>query len=183
VVSPEVDNPSPATRDLIAIARITRTRGLRGEVVAQPLTHRLERFASLRTVVAETAGGERFSLCLEDHWFHQSRLVLKFVGYDTIEQAQPLVGCILKVHDDERVELDEDEFFHFQLIGCDAETVGGALIGRVTDVLETGGTDLLVVREASGKERLIPFATSICVAVDVDHKRIRIDPPEGLLEL
>jgi len=177
------DNIASAKRDLIAVARITKTRGLRGEVIAQPLTDRLERFANLGTVVAEASEGTRLTLHLEDHWFHQTRLVLKFVGYDTVEQAQQLVGRTIKVREEERIELTDDEFFHFQLVGCDVVTVSGMPVGRVTDVLETGGTDLLVVREATGHERLIPLAAAICVAVDVAGKRIQIDPPEGLLEL
>jgi 16S rRNA processing protein RimM len=183
VVSFEVDNLSSAKSDLIAIARITKTRGLRGEVVAQPLTGHPERFSNLEAVVVEAAGGAQRTLHLESHWFHQSRLVLKFVGYDTIEQAQQIVGCMIKIPEDERVELEDDEFFHFQLIGCDVVTVSGRPVGRVTDVLSTGGTDLLVVRAATGNERLIPLAASICVAVDVVGKRIQIDPPEGLMEL
>jgi 16S rRNA processing protein RimM len=173
----------PATGEPIAIARITRTRGLRGEVVAHLLTHRPERFDDLDAVTAERAGGRPLMLRLENHWFHQSRLVLKFVGYDTIEQAEQLVGYTLTVPEDEVVELDEDEYFHFQLIGCEVVAMNGAPVGVVAKILETAGTDLLVVRNGPGQERLIPLAASICVDVNTQSKRIQIDPPAGLLDL
>jgi 16S rRNA processing protein RimM len=169
--------------ELIGIARITKTRGLRGEVRAEMLTDFPERFAEVRGVYLQLPGGELLTLQLEDYWFHQSRLILKFVGYDTIEQAQQLVGGIVKIGEEDLVELEDDEFFHFQLIGCQVMTMNGALVGHVTKVVETGGAPLLAVKDGQGHERLIPFAKRICPDVDVNAKRIRIDPPEGLLDL
>jgi len=53
----------------------------------------------------------------------------------------------------------------------------------VTRLMHTGGTDILVVQGDGGREYLIPFADEICTEVDVDAKRIVINPPEGLLDL
>jgi 16S rRNA processing protein RimM len=179
----DVNTQASTGREFVAIARITRTRGLRGEVRADLLTDFPERFSHLREVGLQLPGGERLTLQLEEHWFHQGRLILKFIGYDTIEQAQSLVGGILQISEEELVELENDEFFHFQLVGCDVFTMKGARVGRVTKVMETAGTPLLVVDDAQGSERLIPFAESICPEVDIEAKQIRIDPPDGLLDL
>ena len=54
-------------------------------------------------------------------------------------------------------------------------------IGKVREVMRTGGTENLIV-ENDGRDVLIPFAEAICVEVDIDKKRIVVDPPEGLLE-
>lgn len=179
----DVKTQASTEPEFVAIARITKTRGLRGEVKAEILTDVPERFAHLHEVGLQLPGGERLTLQLEAYWFHQGRLILKFIGYDTIEQAQPLVGGIVQISEHDLVELEHDEFFHFQLIGCAVFTLNGAPVGRVTRVMETAGTPLLVVDDGHGSERLIPFAESICPEVDIEAKQIRIDPPEGLLDL
>jgi 16S rRNA processing protein RimM len=80
-------------------------------------------------------------------------------------------------------QLGEGEFFEHQVIGAEAVTSDGRAIGRVTGLVRTGGTDVLVVEDVDGRQRLVPFADDICTEVDVRAKRITIDPPEGLLEL
>lgn len=170
--------------ELVAVARVARTRGLRGEVMADLLTDFPERFENLTSVIAVVSDGRRFALTLEDHWFQAGRVVLKFAGYDTIEQAEALTGCEIAVAEEESVELEAYEFYHWQLQGCAVETIAGEYVGRVGAVLETGGVPVLVVEDADNRrEHLIPLAEAICVEIDMAAKRLRIDPPEGLLDV
>ena len=90
-------------------------------------------------------------------------------------------GFELCVPESEAVDLESDEYFDWQLAECDVETLTGEKIGRVREVMRTGGTELLVVHGET-KEYLIPFAESICIEVDIENKLIKIDPPEGLLD-
>ena|SRR2546423_4436927 len=169
--------------ELVAVARAVKTRGLRGELVADLLTDFPERFEGLKRLVAISPDGRLTRLALEDHWFQGGRIVLKFVGYDSIEEASALVGCEFAVPESERVVLPEDEYYDWELAGCRVETVEGEHLGRVREVMRTGGVELLVVEgDAGGREHLIPLAEAICVHVDVEHKLIRVDAPEGLLE-
>jgi 16S rRNA processing protein RimM len=168
--------------ELIAVARIVRVRGVRGEVAAHLLTDFPERFAGLEELVAIDAAGARRTLAIEKSWLHGGRVILKFEGYDTPETAQVLVGRELAVPVSEAVELEEDEFYDWQLIDCRVETIDKREIGRVAEVLHAGAAPVLVVREGK-RENLIPLAASICVEIDTDAKLIRVDPPEGLLEL
>jgi 16S rRNA processing protein RimM len=119
-------------------------------------------------------------LKIEEHWFQQDRLVLKFAAVDSIDDAEILRGAEICVAESDAVDLEEGEFFDWQLEGCDVETTDSREIGKVAELMRTGGTELLVVR--GDKEYLIPFATTICIEVDIDKKRIVIDPPEGLLD-
>lgn len=167
--------------ELIAIAKVAKTRGLRGEVVAELLTDFPERFDGLVDVTGTLPNGNRLDLKIERYFFQKGRIVLKFAGYDTIEIGEELRGVEISVHESDAVELDTGEFFDWQLEGCKVETIGGETIGTVCELLRTGGTEVLIVVGAE-KEFLIPFAESICVEVDVEEKLIRIDPPEGLLE-
>ncbi len=167
--------------DLIAIARVAKTRGLRGEVVAELLTDFPERFEGLVNVIGTLPNGNRLDLKIERYFFQKGRIVLKFAGYDTIEKGEELRGIEISVPESDAVELETDEFFDWQLEGCKVETTGGETIGTVRELLRTGGTEVLIV-EGAEKDFMIPFAESICVEVDVEKKLIRIDPPEGLLD-
>lgn len=168
--------------ELIAVARVVKVRGVRGEVAAHLLTDFPERFDGLRELVAIDAAGTRATLAIEKSWLHGGRVILKFEGYDSPESAQALVGRELAVPEREAVELEEDEFYDWQLIDCRVETIDNRDVGRVAEVLHTGAAPVLVVKEGK-RENLIPLALSICVEIDTEAKLIRVDPPEGLLEM
>lgn len=168
---------------LITVARATRTRGLKGEIVADLLTDFPGRFESVSRVFGIGRTGERQELELEDHWFQNDRVVLKFSGYDSIESAKTLVGYIFALPEGERVELPEGEFYDWELEGCSVEINPGSSVGKVIKILRTGGVELLVVEDDARREHLIPMAQSIVVSIDILSKRILIDPPEGLLDL
>lgn len=169
--------------DLIVVAHIVKVRGLRGEVVADLLTDFPDRFEQLTSLVAVSADGSHRSLQIEEHWFHGDRLVLKFAGFDQIEAAKELVGCDLAVPADERIELPDDSFYDWELIGCRVETVSGQAVGEVRAIMRPGGVELLSVVDADNRDRLVPMAADIVIEIDKDQKLIRIDPPAGLLEL
>ena len=166
--------------NLIAIARITRPRGIRGELVAEVLTDFPERFDDLKNATAVLPNGGRRELKIENAWFQNERVVLKFDGIDSIEAGEELRDAEICVSESDAVELEEGEFFDWQLEGCEALTVGGVSLGTVKELMRTGGTEVLVIE--GEKEYLVPFAESICTEVDIENKRIVIDPPEGLLE-
>jgi len=166
--------------DLVAVAKIARPRGTRGEVVAELLTDFPDRFDDLENLTAVLPDGGKRDLIIEDHWFQTGRIVLKFAGVDSVDEAEKFRNAELCVGEDQAVELDEGEYFDWELEGCRVEDVSGRTIGTVREVMRTGGTEVLVVDGT--KEFLIPFAEAICVEVDIDNKLIKVDPPEGLLE-
>lgn len=170
--------------ELVAVAFIVKTRGIKGEVVADILTDFPERFEDVEELIAIHADGKRETLEVEDFWFQKDRIVFKFAGYDTPEAAQELVRCELAVSEDEIVELEEDEFYDWQLQGCRVETIDGKEIGVVREVIKASGNEVLAVDSLkdAGRDYLIPFANAICIEVDARNKLIRIDPPDGLLE-
>jgi len=167
--------------DLVAIARVVKPRGLRGELVAELLTDFPERFAGLETVTAVMRDASRRELKIEDYWFQSGRIILRFAGYDTIELAETLRNAEICIPQSEAVELGSDEYFDWKLVGCKVETIDGKAVGTVRELMRTGGTEILVI-DGQEKEILIPFAAAICPEVDIENKLIRIDPPEGLLD-
>jgi 16S rRNA processing protein RimM len=171
-----------AGEELVAVARVVKTRGIRGEVAAALLTDFPERFEGLEALIAVTPTGARRVLAVEESWLHGGRVIFKFEGYDTPEDARELIGYELTVPESEAVELEEGEFFDWQLEGCRVETVAGEELGTVAAVHHYGASPLLAVKSGDGREHLIPLVESICVEIDVGQKLIRVDPPEGLIE-
>lgn len=169
--------------ELVTIARAVKTRGLKGEIVADLLTDFPDRFENLDRLVMISPSGEQRVVKLEDYWFQKHRVVLKLAEYDDVETAKDLVGHEFAVPESDRVSLPEHYYYDWELEGCTVRVVGGESIGKVRSVMKTGGVEILVVSGVAGRERLVPLAASIVVEIDAVGKTIVIDPPEGLLDL
>jgi 16S rRNA processing protein RimM len=105
---------------LIGVARAVRTRGLKGEIVADLLTDYPERFDGVDKLVALSPAGARKVVELESFFFQNGRIVMKLAGCDTIEAASEFTGYEFCVAETERVPLEEDEYYDFELEGCSA---------------------------------------------------------------
>jgi len=177
------DSDSDSDSSLVSIAKALRTRGLKGEIVADLLTDFPERFEGLTELIAVAPGGNTQTVELEDFWFQNNRVILKLVGCESVEAAEQFRDSDFCVRESEVVELKQDEYYDFDLEGCKVQEVTGRTIGKVQSVLKTGGTEILIVVAENGTEIMVPLAESIIVKIDVGAKEILIDPPEGLLEL
>ncbi|MHB8653365.1 MAG: ribosome maturation factor RimM [Terriglobia bacterium] len=180
--------PETAPNQYLAIARIARPQGRHGEVVADILTDFPERFEKLHRAYLENAGGESQPVDIEKTWPHKGRIVLKFAGVDSINQADSLRGLHVFIRSEDRVALPEHQYYVWELEGCRVvrERAGVAEeVGIVTEIERTGGVDLLRVARARDKSRelLIPLTQDICTRIDTAAKMILIEPPEDLLEL
>jgi 16S rRNA processing protein RimM len=167
----------------IALARITKPRGNRGEVAAQDLCEDLDRFAEGTEVKLRDTAGRWKTAKIENAWDHEGRLILKFEGVDSISAAEELRGAEVCVPYEELGPPPEGEHYYVDLVGCvvrEADT--DREIGVVEGILEPGGALLLEVRHG-GREILIPFIREICVDVEPEKKSIRVRMPEGLEEL
>ena len=166
----------------IAIARIARTRGNRGEVLADLYTDFPDRFDALKDVWLELGEKPRRHMALEESWEHKGRRVLKFAGIDSISAAEDLVGSWVVIPMDRAVPLPEGTYFDHDLAGCTVQDAAGNRLGVVREVLRIAGNTQLVVEHAGG-EYMIPAVESICLEVSVKEKRILVNLPEGLMDL
>ena len=167
----------------LAIARIVRTRGIRGEVLAEIHTDFPARFHLLEEVWLSFADERRRHFALEDAWEHKGRIVLKFQGIDSASQAEKLKGAWVEIETDDAVPLPEGTYFDHDLSGCVVVTVEGREIGVVREVFRIPGNNQLVVDGGPAGEILIPAHEGICKSVSISEKRIVVDLPEGLLDL
>jgi 16S rRNA processing protein RimM len=111
---------------------------------------------------------------------HGDRYLVKFEGIDARDDAAALQGALFVTSNDLR-QLEEDEFWPHDLIGCEVVTGNGASIGRITGVVPGAAQDLLRVESKTG-ERLIPMVKDMVSEVDTGARRVIVDPPEGLLD-
>jgi 16S rRNA processing protein RimM len=164
------------------IARIVRTRGIRGEVLAELHTDFPERFSSLDSVWLEFPKGNLERLALESFWPHKGRMVLKFRGIDTIDGAGRLVGAWVEIEAGEAAPLPEGTYWDHDLIGCVLSDGKGKKLGEVTAVLRIAGNCQLVIRGERG-EFLVPAVSGICREISIERREIVVDLPEGLMDL
>lgn len=186
--SGKVREVGPETKQFLAVARVVKPQGRRGEVLADILTDFPERFENLRRAFLENETGGPRAVDIENTWPHKGRIVLKFSGVDSIDQADPLRGLHVFIRHEDRVALPEHHYYVWELEGCRVirELAGQTQeIGVVTGIDRTGGVDLLRVARAGNdsSELLIPLTRAICKRIDAAEKTIVIDPPEDLLDL
>ena len=167
---------------MAVVGRIGRPHGLRGDVVVNPETDFVdERFrvgAELRT---RSDGGEE-TLTVATVRVQNGRPIVRFEGFSRIEEAERLAGLELRVREAELQALAPHTYYQHQLVGCAVQATDATPVGTVTRV-DGGASGSLLVIDGPRGEILVPLTQEICVEVDVAAKRIRIDPPEGLLEL
>ncbi|HXM66203.1 MAG TPA: ribosome maturation factor RimM [Candidatus Acidoferrum sp.] len=171
--------------EFITLARVVKTQGRRGEVASEVLSDIPERFTIGMRLLAlpREAQGQRRDLEVEELWPHKGLLVLKFLGVDSISEAETLVGCELQVPRSQRSELQDGWNYVSDLVGCTVLD-DGREIGRIEDVqFGAGEAPLLIVREASARLVEVPFAQAYLDRVDVERKQVLMKLPEGLLEV
>lgn len=192
----------------VALARILRARGNKGEVAVELLTDFPQRLKEVREVFLGDAasdgvrGGEPRRVGVKEFWIDRKQAVYWFEGCASISDAEKLRGLDVLIPFAQRVELPAGKYFVSDLVGCSvfelpAETPvvasspclmaqAPSLIGNVSDVETMGedvtGTPILVV-STSGGELLIPLAEDICKRIDVVGRRIEVVLPEGLRDL
>lgn len=167
---------------MVLVGRIARPHGIRGQVIVSPETDFVEtRFAVGAALWTWSARGCE-QLRIVASRIQGGRPVVLFDGCQAIEDVERLAGLELRVPEEELQPLGEGMYYQHQLVGCVVETSAGGRVGDVVGVEGGAGASVLRVAGARG-EVLIPLAAEICVDVDVRARRIRVDPPEGLLEL
>ncbi len=164
----------------VAVAYISRPWGVRGEVRAQALTHRIERFSDLRDVVLQCAGRSDLPLELEGWRVHAKSLLLKFAGIDSPEQARSiLVGGYVTIALEQRDPLPEGTHYIDDLVDCAVVNSAGEPLGHIVEVLSMPTTDAYVVRGAKG-EALVPAVGDF--VVEIAPGRVVVQGVEELFE-
>lgn len=160
---------------------ISSTHGVRGEVKVFPTTDDMKRFKKLKEVLLDT-GKETLTLEIEGVKFFKQFVILKFKGYDNIDDIVKYRGKSLFVTRENAVKLQKDEYFIADLIGLKVVNEDGSFTGVLKDVMETGANDVYIVESADGKEVLIPAIKDCILQVDFQKEQVLVHLLDGLLD-
>lgn len=162
--------------DFIKVGKIVNTHGIKGELKILPLTDDMTRFEDLEYVYVEKQKIE-----IEDVWYKKNFVMLKFKGFDNINDVLCFKGKYVYVDKENAIELPEDTYFIFQIIGLNVYLKNGKFLGEIKDVIQTGSNDVYVVKN-DNREYLIPAIKEVIKEINLDDKKVIINPLEGMIE-
>ncbi len=165
--------------NFLRVGVISTTHGIRGEVKVFPTTDDPNRFKELKQVFLDT-GKEMISMEVEGVKFFKQMVILKFKGFNDINDIEKYRGKDLLVTRENAVKLEKDEYFIFDLIDSEVITDEGEKLGTLVEILTTAANDVYVVSTEQGKEILIPSIKECILDIDTDNKKITVHLLEGL---
>ncbi len=162
-------------KDFIKIGKITNNHGIRGYARFVYFGD-LENF-DYKEVFLEKSG-KLLSYFIEDFKFHKKQILLKLEGINSINDVElHLKSRDVYIHKDQLKQLEEGEYYWYQLIGLDVFDLDNQYIGRIENIIETGSNDVFVVKKGD-KEKLIPYIEHIVKEIDVNNRRMIVDELE-----
>jgi len=185
---------SPDQDDFLLVGKITKPHGIQGELKVFPYSGEPADFLPYKTVLLQRPDSEGFEIPIEGNHAHreievvgvrpQAKIVLVSLhGINNRTAAEESVGLEVWTRKEYLPKLAEDEFFWHDLEGLTVKTTAGTEIGIVKGLLDTGGHDILVVKNTYGKEYLIPAKNEFIKEIDQEAGIIIVSTPPGLLEM
>lgn len=164
--------------DRVCVGAIAGAFGVRGEVRLKSFCNDPAAIGDYSPLEAED-GSRSFDIVLDRPV--KNGFAARIRGVNDKDVAEGLRGIRLFVPRDRLPGLDQDEYYHADLINLEVVDTGGTPLGRVKAVLNHGAADLLeIALIGSPKTVLLPFTLAAVPAVDIAAKRIVADPPDGL---
>lgn len=164
----------------VLIGKIVGIHGIKGTNKLKSYAESLSVFKPGRSIIVRD--NRNREACVELNWVksHTRTALISFKGVTDHDQAEALIGAELFIPETELPELDEDTYYWFELIGIEVYTTEDEFLGRIESIFPTGSNDVYVVKDKQ-KEILVPALDSVVIDIDLEHKRMRVDLPEGLI--
>lgn len=163
------------------MGEVTKPHGLKGEVAVHLFTEDVKRFDAGAVLLMKGPQSSETKITVATSRPDRGRMLVRFEGIEDRDAAEAIRGSLVFVSSSELASLDEDSFWEHELIGARVVDRDENQIGTITRVLPRFEQDLWEVDSGVGREVLIPASKQIVVSVDLEHKIVVIDPPEGLL--
>lgn len=166
--------------DFLLIGKIVGAHGIKGNCKIRSYAESLTAFQPGSKIRLITSSGQENTY--EINWIkpHSRVDLLSLKGVETRHQAETLIGSELFIEKDTLPELGDGSYYWYALIGMDVFTTDATYLGRLERVIRTGSNDVYVVKNDTD-EILIPALASVVIDIDVEHKRMQVDLPEGLV--
>lgn len=163
----------------LVVGEILKPFGYRGEVKLKIITDYPANLIKQKTVYI---GPNARAFQVERARLHSSYILMKFVGYDSDTSVAKLRGELVQISQAQAAKLNQNQYFHHQIIGLNAVTENGEPLGAVEQVLETSANDIYLVRTPAGKEILLPAIKSVIKKIDLESKTMTVELIPGLVE-
>ena len=166
--------------DFYNVGKIVNTHGIRGDVRVMLTTDFVaERFAKGQDLYLQQAG-EPLKLTVELARQHKGFILVKFVGYDNINDVQAFRDHELMVSGKDQQPLEDGQYYYHQIIGLSVKTVDGEELGTIKEILSPGANDVWVVQRDGKKDLLLPVIDDVVKDVDLDAGEVTVELMEGL---
>jgi len=172
------------TKQFYDVGKIANTHGIKGELKVFSVTDFPEeryRKGSKLYLVHSTLD-EPLAVTIESVRPQKNTYIVKFKEFDNINQVEKYKGGFLKVSAEDRIELEEDEFYYDDIIGCEVWSDEEGKLGIVKEILQTGANDVWVVKRDQGKDLLLPYIDECVLEVNIAEKKVKVHVLEGLIE-
>ncbi|MCI1975318.1 MAG: ribosome maturation factor RimM [Limosilactobacillus sp.] len=163
------------------VGKIVNTHGIRGEVRVIPTTDFVnERFAKGAKLYLESIEGTPLELEIESARPHKGSILVKFVGYDNINDVEKFRNQELRVSEEDQQPLEEGTYYYHQIIGLTVKTIDGRELGTIKEILSPGANDVWVVQRPHKADLLLPKIDDVIKNVDLDNGVVEVELLEGL---
>jgi 16S rRNA processing protein RimM len=166
--------------NMLQVGVIASPHGLKGEVKVFPTTDDPQRFRKLKQVTL-VKGEEAQVRAISAVRFSGKFVIVKFAGFERIEDVEKLKGSPLLIDREEAVPLKKDEYFVADLLEMPVVTEDGRELGKITHVIHTGANDVYTVTDQAGAEILLPAIKDCILDVDMEKRLMRVHLMEGLV--
>jgi 16S rRNA processing protein RimM len=165
-------------KQYLECGKIVSTHGVKGELRVQPWCDAPEYLAGFKTLYFNEG---KTQLAVESARVSKNMVLLKLAGVDDMDAAVEIRDKVLYI---DRADAPDTGGEYVQdLLGLDViDADTGRLWGTLADVLKTGANDVYSVKDAAGKERLVPVIPDVVLETDIDGGFIRIRPLKGLFD-
>ena len=166
----------------LVLGRVVGFRGPHGEVTVKVVSGDAARWAHIGQVVLQTAGRPSVDAPrrVESARAYRDRLVLKLAGIDDANAAEALRGSDVLAIAEDVPRLPQGVYWMDRLVGARVRDAALGDLGLVTDVVDTGGSSVLVVEDGNGIETLVPLVKEFVTKIDETSGLILVAIPEGL---
>ncbi len=167
----------------LKVGKIVNTHSLKGEVkVISSTDFEEERFKKGSKLLITRGNQLIREVVVQSYRNHKNFLLVKFEGIDSVEEAEKLKNLQIKIDSDEVGELEENEFYFHQIIGCEVFDENDKNLGEIINILTPGANDVWVIKGENGKEILIPYIEDVVKKIDITSKKVNIEVMEGLID-
>jgi 16S rRNA processing protein RimM len=169
--------PESGEPEFLSIGILRKPHGINGEMKLEIWTDFPERLQKGASVYI---GENKKIYKIESFKSKKEGSLIQLEGIVNPQSCLPVVNKIVFVSTKDRPDLENDHYYHHQIIGLNVFTKDNVYLGKIKEIIRTGSNDVYVIQNSEIKknETLIPVIPSVIMKIDLKGNKIIIDPPQ-----